>query len=73
MTEQNELYVKSQEFWQKQQEILIQSIEENLTNSVNMVSIHTRMTDLLKETLEFEKLNLEKNNLLFEEWKKNEL
>lgn len=73
MTEQNELYVKSQEFWQKQQEILIQSIEENLTNSINMVSIHTRMTDLLKETLEFEKLNLERNNKLFEEWKNNEL
>lgn len=73
MTEQNELYVKSQELWQKQQEIMIQSIEENLTNSINMVSIHTRMTELLKETLEFEKLNLEKNNILFEQWKSNEL
>jgi hypothetical protein len=70
MTEQNELYVKSQERWIKEQELLIEMLEENKRNSENMISIHSRTLEVTNDSLEHELNALSRTKELFEEWKK---
>lgn len=73
MEEQNLLYIQSQERWQKEQELLIESLEANLLNSETMVNIHKRTAKLVSETIEFEKHNLKRNRELLEQWKLNNI
>lgn len=73
MTEQNELYVKSQERWIKEQELLIEMLEENKRNSQNMISIHTRTLSVTLESLEHEQKAFKRTKELFEEWKTHNL
>lgn len=73
MTEQNELYVKSQERWIKEQELLIEMLEENKRNSEAMISIHTRSLEIAADSLKHELNAYERTKELFEEWKNNNL
>jgi len=73
MTEQNELYVKSQERWLKEQELLIEMLEENKRNSEAMISIHTRTLEVANDSLSHELNAYKRTKELFEEWKSNSL
>lgn len=71
MNQQEKNYIESQKMWQKEQELTIQMLEQNIDNANKMASFHKRSSKLFSENLEHEKKTLKQGKEMFEQWKKD--